>query len=437
MECFDMLLVLPTTDDVVRSVRAQEAAPAYGLNVLATYLRLHGMCIFVLDEFMMNHDPVLKNKGWKEAITELLKRCNVKSLGLSVLTNFVSTVRELIDAFHDMPIILGGVHITSMDDDSIRLFGANLYLKGHINEQMLEEIDRLIDGGKPDQMIVVSRDDAPVCCPDYTQYLPYAPFKKITSRISAGCRSAGCNFCCAYWLDPHPRVYPNIEDILCSLPLSEETSIEFHDSDFVSLITPDMVALLKEYLLFKPKVYCHARMESITPDRLKLMSTINANFKIFVGLESASPALCASMNKKRTNNAYEVFLHTLSECNFTNITYGFFTLFGVPEETLEDIDETIAYLKSIERLLGTIDVRASIVNVIPGSVYYKRLVKSGVINNNPWWDRELPLLTAVNGEELNNALQYWNLYAEAFPQMKKHNSIFATLLNKLGVEIKN
>lgn len=435
MECFDMLLVLPTTDDLVRSVRAQAAAPAYGVNVLATYLRLHGMRIFVLDEFMMNHHPVLKDKGWKEAIAALLARFQVKSLGLSVMTNFVSTVRELTAAFSDLPIILGGVHITSMDDDSIRLFGANLYLKGHVNEQMIEEIRRLIDRGKPNQTIVVSRDDAPICCPDYAQYLPYAPLKKITSRISAGCQSAGCNFCCAYWLDPRPRIYPNMEDILRSLPLSAETSIEFHDSDFVVHITPDTAALLKKYLLHNPKVYCHARMESVTPDRIRLMSTINADFKIFIGLESASPALSASLNKKRTDTAYEEFLRTLSECELTNITFGFFTLVGVPGETQEDIDTTIAYLKSIEHLLGTIDVCTSIVNVIPGSVYYKRLVKSGVISNNPWWDGESTLQTAVYGEELDNALQYWSQYAKAFPQTQKHNTIFMTLLKKRGFEM--
>ena len=40
MKRYDMLLVLPTTDELVRSERAKSAAPAYGVNVLATYLRL-------------------------------------------------------------------------------------------------------------------------------------------------------------------------------------------------------------------------------------------------------------------------------------------------------------------------------------------------------------------------------------------------------------
>lgn len=434
MNAIDVLLVAPTSDELLQSERAARIAPAYGVNVLATFMRLRGLRVYVLDEFMMMHHPSFAGKSWVEATSRIVDANEVNAVGVSVMTNFVSTAREILASIQGIPTFVGGAHITSIGPEAAGLFDCDLVLRGHIDAQMVEAVKALIRGDEDVPKIMTSCGDCPTCPPDYAQYQLYAPFKKITTRISAGCRSVGCSFCCAYQLDPRPFTYPNVEETLAALPISEGTSIEFHDSDFLSLVKPELVSLLESHFLYHPNVYCHARVESVTEKRLALLSSVGAQWKINIGLESASLELCKKMNKPRGKHALETLLRVLEANRFSNLAFGFFALVGIPGETRDDVEKTITYLKEIESVLGTIDVSASIVNVIPSSTYYRQMVSEGLIEENPWKNKNLPILTAVQGQALADAVTYWKMFTNAFPQSRKHNTIYASLLSSVRTD---
>ncbi|MEZ4854608.1 radical SAM protein [Flavobacterium sp.] len=128
---------------------------------------------------------------------------------------------------------------------------------------------------------------------------------------------------------------------------------------------------------------CITRAERLNDEILALLKEIGC-FRIWIGAESGSQKIIALMDRRVDVN---VVKEMIQKTNAIGIETGTFIMLGYPEETIEDINETIHYLKKAKPTHYTITVAYPIKGT---SLYYE--VESKISNQLNWetsTDREI------------------------------------------------
>lgn len=169
--------------------------------------------------------------------------------------------------------------------------------------------------------------------------------------------SRGCPFSCNYCYHLFGKSsyrFRSAENIIDEM----EMLINIYDVDFIGFVDDNMMASetrLREFcglLLKKPwKVYwgCHGRVTSAKPDILSLMAEAGCVW-IGYGIESGSQAILDAMNKKASVGiARRAIVETRKAGIYPNTTF----IFGYPGETIETVQETIDFKKSLNIQCGS------------------------------------------------------------------------------------
>jgi anaerobic magnesium-protoporphyrin IX monomethyl ester cyclase len=128
---------------------------------------------------------------------------------------------------------------------------------------------------------------------------------------------------------------------------------------------------------------CITRAERLNDEILQLLKEIGC-FRIWIGAESGSQKIIDLMDRRVDINHVKKMIQ---DTNAIGIETGTFVMVGYPEETIEDIDKTIQYLKEAKPTEYTI----TIAYPIKGTSLYKEIENK--INQQPNWetstDREI------------------------------------------------
>lgn len=226
------------------------------------------------------------------------------------------------------------------------------------NNTSLKKIDNLIV--KEDGDIVLNKK-APLVDINELPYLDFSIFEKERFYKPIGGRvlkmvpvefARGCPFKCTYCASPalaeqfkvSGRWYrkKNIKRIINEI----EYYLKKYDVEYFYFISDSFLSLredeLKEFFdLYKSigiPFWFNARIETLSADKLKKLESINCD-RLSIGLESGSEYIRRKLLRRPYSNDY--FLEKFKLLNDFNISVSVNNIIGFPDETREQIFETI------------------------------------------------------------------------------------------------
>jgi radical SAM superfamily enzyme YgiQ (UPF0313 family) len=372
-----------------------------GVCYIAAYLRREGHQVKIIDaeaeEIFDYGEIVSKIKSFKTEI-----------LGITCCT--VSFYRAIalakrIKANIDIPIILGGPHVTAMPEYSMSFeeFDYGVLREG---ERTITELVNAIENKKSVSKIkgIVYRerkgkvkitkpreyikdlDSLPLPARDLVKMRLYKPpattYKKlpvaniITSR---GCPNQ-CLFCdknvfgCVYREHSAEYVVQEIEDLIKNYGIKE---IAFVDDTF--LVNKNRVIkimdLMKTRGIHLPWT-CMARVNNVDENLLRRMKESGC-WHISYGIESGNERILKLINKGITKNQVKRAVYLTNRAGIE--CEGFFML-GHPTDTIETIRETIDFAKS----LPLSEIAVTLTTPIPGTALYKVAKQYGTLDERDW-----------------------------------------------------
>lgn len=357
-----------------------------------------------------------------------------------------------------------GSHVTPMAYETLNDYPTLDVIIRHEPEFTLRELIQTLDAGKtlhgvqgtvfrhdgevvanPDRPFIENLDDLPM--PLYEK-LPLDKYRIPMIRgpycfvvTSRGC-PAGCRFCIKHvmWQNTvrshsPERIFAEMKH-LASLGV---TNIHF----YADLFTVDREVVINLCKLIvedgtKFRLTSNSRVDFIDEEMLTWMA--KAGFwMISWGLESGSMDVLKRMRKGINFDKTRKALETSKKLGIKN--WGYFII-GMPGETVESIDETIAFAKSLPLTLALFHIAVP----YPGTPFYYEAVDNGWINASRWEDFDMDVSTALNypdmsAEELEyhakRAFREWALRpGPAMTYLRSMNSV-ATLKPALSLGLEH
>ncbi|MEW6201597.1 MAG: cobalamin-dependent protein, partial [bacterium] len=149
-----VLLALPSIEDreflgKSRSMRlVGNYIPSLGFGYLASYLRRENVDVMI-------HNPIIP--GHVGEIANVVEQWKPDILGLTAITSHVRSITPLLKILNDKNlhpiIILGGVHITALPEETMRSYAVDLGVVGEGEITLVEIVKRYRDGDKELQNI--------------------------------------------------------------------------------------------------------------------------------------------------------------------------------------------------------------------------------------------------------------------------------------------
>jgi radical SAM superfamily enzyme YgiQ (UPF0313 family) len=222
----------------------------------------------------------------------------------------------------------------------------------------------------------------------------------LTSR---GC-PAGCRYCIKHVTYQASVRHRSPDHVLKELYMLKEMGM--HHVHFEA----DLFTVKKEFVydlcnaIIKDGIQirwsCNSRVDFVDEEELRLMKRAGC-FMIAWGLESGSEAV---LKRARKGTTVTRIRETIAASNRAGIkNWGYFII-GLPGETVDTIQETIALSKSIP-----VDIALfHIATPYPGTPFYYEAVENGWIQMNRWEDYDMYSHTVLNYPHLSSQdLEYW------------------------------
>jgi radical SAM superfamily enzyme YgiQ (UPF0313 family) len=312
-----------------------------------------------------------------------------------------------------------GSHVTPMAYETLNDYPTLDVIIRHEPEFTLRELVQTLEEGKtlhgvqgtvfrhegeivanPDRPFIENLDDLPM--PLYEK-LPLDSYRIPMIRgpycfvvTSRGC-PAGCRFCIKHvmWQNTvrshsPERIFAEMKH-LASLGV---TNIHF----YADLFTVDRDVVIKLCKLIvedgaKFRLTSNSRVDFIDEEMLTWMA--RAGFwMISWGLESGSMDVLKRMRKGINFDKTRKALETSKSLGIKN--WGYFII-GMPGETVDSINETIAFAKSLPLTLALFHIAVP----YPGTPFYYEAVDNGWINASRWEDFDMDVSTALNYPDLS------------------------------------
>lgn len=318
-----------------------------------------------------------------------------------------------------------GSHVTPMAYETMNDYPSLDVVIRHEPEFTLRELVQTLEAGgtlhgvqgtifrhegeivaNPDRPFVDNLDDLPM--PLYHK-LPLEKYRIPMLRgpycfvvTSRGC-PAGCRFCIKHVMWQNTVRSHSPERILAEMKMLASlgvTNIHF----YADLFTVDRQVVIDLCKLIvkdgtKFKLTSNSRVDFIDEEMLYWMG--KAGFwMISWGLESGSMDVLKRMRKGINFDKTRKALETAEKYGIKNWAYF---IIGMPGETVETIDETIAFAKSLPLTLALFHIAVP----YPGTPFYYEAVENGWISATRWEDLDMDRSTVLNYPDLSAAeLEY-------------------------------
>lgn len=311
----------------------------------------------------------------------LISRINVKKrlvkkalgykpdlIAFSTTTNAFPHVRKMASLLKyalNAPIIIGGVHATSLPEYVLNNSAADMVCRGEGDEAIVEVADALEAGRGLDKIrnIWVKKKDGSIVKNDVRPLiedldsLPF-PDKELFARYNCissdyniiagrGCPYS-CSYCCNHYYQQLYRGkgrYVRMrspENVVAELKLARKRfkirSVYFWDDAF----TVNMKWLRNFTKLYRQEValpfHCLTRPENINQEVISLLKAAGCSH-INIGIESGSERVRRQvLNRQMTNRQ---IIDAARLIRKAGIRLNVFNMFGIPDETPEEMWETV------------------------------------------------------------------------------------------------
>ncbi len=344
--------------------------PPIGLGYIASFLRLHGHKVDIIDCAIM-----------KESYTQIRSRIeamNPDVIGITALSSYYNEMRILAKVLRPLqiPIILGGVHVSALPELSLRECKADFVVRGEGELTILELMDKWFDeegkkkikgiayleNGKirinPNRELIQNLDDIPFPAWDLINpsWYPRQPHGEIYKRypVAPILTTRGCPYSCSYcastqfWRRKFRRrsarnIVDEIEYLVNDFKIRE---IHIWDDNF-TLMRKHVVEFCREVLRRKLDLTFACpngvRIDTLDKELLRLMRRTGF-YSITFAIESGSQKILDRANKKINLKVIPEKLKIAKKLGF--IIPSFF-IFGLPGETYTTARRTIQFAKSL------------------------------------------------------------------------------------------
>jgi len=380
--------------------------PPLGLLTVATYLKKFG-------DF---NDINIIDKNFDNIFEKILE-IKPDIIGISAMTVHYLDAIELakkIKSNLDIPIIIGGVHISTLpfslkkyfdiavigEGEQTTLELLTLFEKKGFSKKELKKIKGIAfyDNDKlvitEPRELIDSLDKIPI--PDRS-FLNKEYFKKIRhydgsySVLGSMTTSRGCPFNCVFCSTSHfwKRVrFNSVDHIIEEIKyLKEKYNVKRIDI-FDDLFTTNR-ARLKEFVkAFKKEkiddIYfsCASHAATIDEEICQLLKEINVNWLGF-GLESGSEKILNYLKKGTLK--IEQSKRAIQLCNKYNIYVTGSLIFGSPYETIEDMKETLKFMDFAKKYPNVLDIWSFVMTPFPGTEIWEIAKKRNKVSDDMDW----------------------------------------------------
>jgi radical SAM superfamily enzyme YgiQ (UPF0313 family) len=346
--------------------------PPLGLGYLASYLESNGFRVDILDLTILNIPNV--------TLFQLIKKNAPLLVGLTALTPYYVNMKELSleikKQIPDIPVVLGGVHVSALPRETLDECDADFVVIGEGEETLLELARKIKEHGdlsdvdgiayKKGREVIVNKprelinDLNSLPMPAWHKIDPrrYPPvphgFIKKQKYVAPIISTRGCPYKCSYcascqfWgqrirFRSPSMVVDEMEYLYNTFQIRE---FHFWD-DNLTLNRQHILGICKEILRRRLSVTMTTpnglRVDTLNRSILRVMKKAGF-YHLTFSVESGSPRILRESNK--VTNLRTIAHNTLiaKEIGFT---LSSFFMLGFPNETLESIQKTIKFAKSL------------------------------------------------------------------------------------------
>lgn len=381
--------------------------PPLGLGYLAGILRAHGHQVNILDCAIM-----------KESYLQILSRIkamNPDVIGITALSSYYNEMRTLARVLHvlQLPVILGGVHVSALPELSIRECGADFAVIGEGELTILELMDKWQDKKTVKQIdglayiendklklnsprkLIQNLDDIPFPAWDLIDILKYPPlphgYTIKHSPIAPILTTRGCPYSCIYcastqfWGHKFRRrsaqnIGDEIEYLVNTFKIRE---IHIWDDNF-TLSRNHVVDFCREIRERKLDLSFSCpngvRIDTLNKELLTLMRRTGF-YSLYFAIESGCQTTLDRANKKINLKVIPKMVKIAKKLGFLVPAYF---MVGFPGETYKSARQTIQFAKSLPLDRATF----FLVQPLPGSRLFNDLIQkkeSTKVNYNSFY----------------------------------------------------
>jgi len=384
-----------------------------------------GKCKMSSQERLKNHQKyvdALSNEEhfvWKE-IAQVLNEYKPDLVGIRVMSVTCASghkVAELVKEYNkDCFVVMGGIHATVLPNEVLEDNNVDFVAIGEGERTLVELCNMIKDGEKDFEKIdgLGFRKDGKLCFNkqrELIQNLDELPFPARdttynpeyfgASEYGQMMTSRGCPFNCAFCnsaqLWGRKVRFRSVDNILEEIKLIYHKYgvryIMFHDDSF-TLDRDRVIELCKRLIRENLNLNfgCETRVDLIDEKLIKIMKRAGLS-DIQFGLESGSQRILDLLHKGVT---VEKIKEAIKLARKYKIKTGVFFMFGLPDESMEEINQTIKLMKEIK-------VSEMIYNIFtpyPGTELYERAKELGLIPKKMNW--KLYSLLSPNNHFIKN-----------------------------------
>lgn len=363
--------------------------------------------------------------------------------------NFTFRFLEKI-ADRNIPVVVGGVGATFLYE---RIFKSGLVdyvcigegegaivdlclaLKNKRETSCISNIYTIKDGNivKNSLRKLVNLDNLPI--PDFSIYdydRFYRPFRGRVVRMLQVDLDRGCPFSCTYCAAPtlrrdydmaHCGYYyrmRNFDKVFEELKIL----IEKHDINCLWISAETLLAMpQKKFTEFAIKYiqeidlpfWCQSRLDTFTDGKLKLLQNMGCE-AMSVGLEHGSERIRYDLLNKKINNKTILDAFNLISNYDINMTVN--TMIGLPDETREDVFESIELNRQIRSILGK-NYTSNVFTFIPfsGTFLRKLCIQKGYVKEDmdvsmSFFDDSMLTMPSLSKQEIRGLEKTFALYVK-------------------------
>ena len=341
-------------------------------------------------------------------------------VGFSIITNSRTSSFRTIEWIHTLypntHIIIGGIHTSITYEQIITKYPYVIAVIGEGEATTQKLLGRLEKGEDIDSVngIAYSKDGVVKLTKPrdlitnldalpFPNHKPFLSNGRTTATIltSRGCPFR-CSFCVLHYITQRKVRFRSIENVIQEIEHLVATypkvnTVWIHD-DVFCINNQRAIEFCDEIVRrkIKLKFICCGRIKPMSKELVSAME--RAGFiQILFGLESGSPKVLKAAHKEITQ---EDTVNTIKLFRDSKIIASVFLIVGLYGEDDDSIDETIRFVKKLQRINYVFFHGIGILMVYPGTEIYEIAKQAGQIDDDYWMtSNRTPLFTVDHSVE--------------------------------------